>query len=993
MRTSWRQLRVLHREFLFRIVDRELLSTHAQGDMSKLLLQFAALLIFISLIFVAMTQQFEHVPAPQVRILLCWLNVHRLIAATMLVVGLFAVLSWQSMFPDRQDVHVLGPLPVRPRTLLFAKVAALATALLVTVLALQIGAGIAWPFALNLAADVQTMPVLTSDRPLPPVDAAGLQTVMDRDLADALKNGVLAPGAGGGVAIGINQRGVRRVFAYGAATPDSLFEAGSVTKTFTATLLAYMVNDGRTRLDEPVRELIRDGGIDYKPGGDGDMTLLDLATHRSGLRTIDPTFKPADPDNPLADYSKERLYIFLRARGLRKWPGFGFIYSNLGYALLGHALATRAGTEFQPLVKKTIVDALSLHDTVFTLNDDQKRRFMQPYRMDNGPRRPVKPYDVDVYAGAAGMRTTAGDMLMWAEANLHPDRLSPGVGSGRAWLEAALTDAREPRDKVGVNGRIGLAWFIDPATGRISHGGATRGTTAEVSFNPREDLALVVLSNTGQMSALSAGGLGDHIRARLAGTAPVALADMTIPATGSVTRLLRFAIAWWLTMIAAGAFIFCAVMSIQGVALQLLPHRLFLRVSSFLQIAAFAVIVSVYCLQPAASQQALIAAQQPLFAMTSLTPWSPSLWFLGFFQQLSGSPAFPILAMRANVALATVLALTATVYALSYFRTLRRIAEEATIVPSRRAGRGWWRPSFGGVAPSGGGLPAAVVPFSVRTLLRSPQHRVILAFYLGMGFAAAIFLMNLSAPKVTFDDAAAPLAAASAQRPWHEETGWLLAATILMLAFSVIGARLAFALPLDLRANWIFRIMPPRDGRDYLAARRRALLAVGVFPVWLASSALVLSAWPLLPALGHAIVLGLLGAIFAEAALYGIQKIPFTCSYLPGKTTFHVAFWVFFMIAVPIVLKASSLEQEALQDPAGFGVMVTLFATLLMAVRWWNWRAAGEDEAEPRFEEELPGQVVSLNVWDSQIRSGQIRGKAVREGRPRTPSPSNGGER
>ena len=371
--------------------------------------------------------------------------------------------------------------------------------------------------------------------------------------------------------------------------------------------------------------------------------------------------------------------------------------------------------------------------------------------------------------------------------------------------------------------------------------------------------------------------------------------------------------------------------------------------------------------------------------MTGLVPWSPSFWFLGLFQQLSGSPAFPMLAARANIALGIVLALTATVYALSYFRTLRRIAEEATIVPSRRASRGggWWRlPSFGGCG--GRGLSAAVVPFSVRTLLRSPQHRVILAFYLGMGFAAAIFFMNLSAPAPIVDQAAAPLsAAASADRPWHEETGWLLASSILMLAFSVIGARLAFALPLDLRANWIFRIMPPRDGRDYLTARRRALLAVGVLPVWTASSGLVLSAWPWLPAIGHAIVLGLLGAIFTELALRGIQKIPFTCSYLPGKSSFHVAFWVFFLIAVPIVLKASSLEQEALQDPAGFGVMVTVFATLLMALRWWNWRAANAGEMEPRFEEELPGQMVSLNVWDSQIR----RGGPTWDGRPRRHPP------
>ena len=70
-------------------------------------------------------------PAPQLRIDVRLENVHFLIATTMLVVGVFAVLSWESMFPDRQDVLVLAPLPVRARTLLFAKVAAVATALLV----------------------------------------------------------------------------------------------------------------------------------------------------------------------------------------------------------------------------------------------------------------------------------------------------------------------------------------------------------------------------------------------------------------------------------------------------------------------------------------------------------------------------------------------------------------------------------------------------------------------------------------------------------------------------------------------------------------------------------------------------------------------------------------------------------------------------------------------------------------------------------------------
>ena len=201
-------------------------------------------------------------------------------------------------------------------------------------------------------------------------------------------------------------------------------------------------------------------------------------------------------------------------------------------------------------------------------------------------------------------------------------------------------------------------------------------------------------------------------------------------------------------MIAAGAFIFCLVMSIQGVALQLLPRRLFLRASSFLQIGAFAVIVSVYRLQPAAASAgahrgaAAAVRDDGTGAVVAVIlvprPVSAAQWIAGVPDARGAREHRARRRARAD----------RDGLRVSYFRTLRRIAEEATIVPSRRASRGggWWRlPSFGG-GPNGRGLPAAVVPFSVRTLLRSPQHRVILAFYLGMGFAAAIFFMNLSAP-------------------------------------------------------------------------------------------------------------------------------------------------------------------------------------------------------------------------------------------------------
>ena len=138
------QFRVLYREFLFRIVDLELLAP--QGDMSKLLGQFAALLIVVGLwVLLPAAMIAGSASAPGLGLFLRWTAEHFIIATTMLVVGLFAVLSWESLFPDRRDVLVLAPLPVRARTLFGAKMAAVATALTVTVLCLNVFPSFASP--------------------------------------------------------------------------------------------------------------------------------------------------------------------------------------------------------------------------------------------------------------------------------------------------------------------------------------------------------------------------------------------------------------------------------------------------------------------------------------------------------------------------------------------------------------------------------------------------------------------------------------------------------------------------------------------------------------------------------------------------------------------------------------------------------------------------------------------------------------------------------
>ena len=225
---------------------------------------------------------------------------------------------------------------------------------------------------------------------------------MNRDLADVVRSGSLAPGAGGGVSIGIYQRGVRRVFSYGAAAPDSIFQIGSATKPFTGLLLAEMVERGVVRLDDPVRELIPAAGVP-RPAGH-EIRLLDLATHRSGLPPMAASFRPASPANPAADFDVARLHNFLRGRGVDRRVDAPFIYSNLGFGLLAHALSQRAGGDYATLLRQVIAEPLGMNDTTVNLSPEQQRRFVHGY---DDYQRPVPAWDFDVLAGAGGLRSTA----------------------------------------------------------------------------------------------------------------------------------------------------------------------------------------------------------------------------------------------------------------------------------------------------------------------------------------------------------------------------------------------------------------------------------------------------------------------------------------------------------------------------------------------------------------------------------------------------------
>jgi CubicO group peptidase (beta-lactamase class C family) len=918
------QFRVLYRQFLLRIVDLDLIAP--QGDVSKLLGQFAALLAIISLwIMTPAVGLAAGAPSqPELGLVLAWAAEHFLVSTTMLVVGLFAVLSWESMFPDRRDVLVLSPLPVRGRTLFLAKVAAVATALSLAVVVLDFFPGLGAPFVF---ASAPTLPPPTYDPAMAPMSAANLKSVLDRDLIPAKAGtGALAPGTHAGVTIGVLEHGDRRVFAYGTADRDSIFEIGSITKTFTGLVLARMVEQGKVKLDEPVRELLPPGTV-AKPQGQ-EITLLDLATHHSGLPRMPDNLRPADPSNPYADYRAEDLYAYIGKHGVAKPAAADFLYSNLGFGLLGQALANRAGVPYPYLVQEEVTGPLGLTDTVVNLSPEKRTRLIQGH--DNS-HRPARPWDEVALAGAGALHSTAGDMLTYLDAQLHPEKFST--------LSAAITQTHQLHADGFPGMRIGLAWYSMTAAGNYWHGGDTLGFSSCAIFHPKDDFAAVVLFNTTPgLSADFAEQLCEHVGERLAGAPAISLANRVVSGKGGWLNELRSFTAFWAAMFSAGAFTLCFVLSVQGLA-QLLPRQWFLRLSAVLQMAFFCLILTVYFLQPVFSSDESLARNQDLLS------WLPSYWFLGLFQELNGTmpPALAYLARRAGMGLALAGCGAALAYLICYFRTLRKIAEQPDILPGRAGLR--WLPRFGNA------FPTAVVQFSIRTLLRSRQHRVILSFYLGLAFGLAIFFAK--APELQEQ--------VSGSDPWRQVNAPMLVASIVMMGAAVLGARVVFSLPLDLRANWIFRVTPVRGGPDCMVASRRALYVLAVIPVWAVAAAVFLSMWPWRPAAAHLAVLGLLGAILAELCLHNFHKIPFTCSYLPGRSYAHMVCLGFLGLLI-LISKGADVERRALENPAGVIAMLGIFGILAAWARWRTSEMAKSPEGTLQFEEAPVPAILALGL-------------------------------
>ncbi len=401
--------------------------------------------------------------------------------------------------------------------------------------------------------------------------------------------------------------------------------------------------------------------------------------------------------------------------------------------------------------------------------------------------------------------------------------------------------------------------------------------------------------------------------------------------------MLRALPAYWLTLCAASAFFALSALAVQGLAANLLPRQMFLRLSAVFQTTVMCALLSVYFLEPSLDSPAALTAPQN----QRLLDWLPSYWFLALFNQLNGSmhPALAPLARHAWIGLGCCTLGAGAALLLCYFRLMGKIVEQPDILPQMRSVS--WAPRFGY------SLTGALTLFSTRTLLRSRQHRMIFSFYLGIGITIIIGYVHATAAAIGSSTTAV--------------SRWFLFAGILMMTLTVLALRVVASIPISLQANWIFRITQVRSALSYQRGVRISWLTLGVAPVLFIVATWLRLMYPWRPALGHLSVMLLLGILLVELCLYTFPKIPFTCSYLPGKAQIHIFFWVGLLFCIKLLSQAAAFESRQLHSLFRCVTMLLVLATAALVVRYLS-RARASSGEELRFEEEYSPTVTTLGL-------------------------------
>ncbi len=335
--------------------------------------------------------------------------------------------------------------------------------------------------------------------------------------------------------IGMNSHGKEQIYYYGetekgnAKKPSltSLFEIGQLTQIFTSSLYADLSVKGIIKGDDelqkylpvdvpaPIFEKIVCSPISKEvvvPMGDNSyrkyeytgftckpdpefraqpILLCYLSTHTSGLPDRPVNLK-GRKENPYGNYSKEDLYTFLRSFNMPERIGYDFRYSNLGMALLGHAMEIKTKQSYEKLIVDSICSRLGMSHTGISLSETESREFLYGH---NASGEVVPHWTYDIMAPCGGLHSNIGDMMKFLAANL---------GTVKTPLKDVFDYMHNPRiifhNKKFGDASIGLSWMVSPLgienRNYVWLNSLTGGFASFIGFEETTLNGVVILSNT-----------------------------------------------------------------------------------------------------------------------------------------------------------------------------------------------------------------------------------------------------------------------------------------------------------------------------------------------------------------------------------------------------------------------------------------------------------------------------------------------------------------
>ena len=373
--------------------------------------------------------------------------------------------------------------------------------------------------------------------------------------------------------------------------------------------------------------------------------------------------------------------------------------------------------------------------------------------------------------------------------------------------------------------------------------------------------------------------------------------------------------------ISASAFSFFSIIAMQCVLLCVLGRVAVQRAAVVLQIVFGVLLIEMVFFLPQVGKGLGDGNLKPDWMSSADARLVPSVWFLALYEWLTGFGGRGIypMAWPALTVTIAVVGLTVALYAATYGRLVRRALETPAGVRTRGEALERARGHIAGWLP-GSNVCRAVRAFTLRTLARSRQHRMLLCLYAAMGVALVF-------------SAVLPLLLRRDPEFFAKPSVALTSAPLVLMFFLLCGMRAIFAIPVEPKANWPFRLREPPQRHQVIAGVRSAMIRSCVLPIAIAAGLSVGIPWTARLGAAHALFCLLMGTLLVELLLIGMCKVPFTCTYFPGKARLTTLWPAYLVAFTTYAYTAGALEADILlYSRTAYLWVCSLLATAIVAM-------------------------------------------------------------